>query len=42
MHTLGKLEHVLQAVNDLQAASACELPNISRVEEAFRICIILA
>ena len=35
VHTLSKLEHVLEAVNDLQAASAGELTHITSMEEAF-------
>ena len=38
IHTLRKLEHVLEAVNDLQAASTGELSHIPRVEESLIIC----
>lgn len=36
--TLRKFEHVLEPVNDLQAALLGELADIPRVEEAFIVC----
>ena len=36
--TLGKLEHILQAINDLQAPMGGQLANITSVEEAVLIC----
>lgn len=38
MHTLSKLEHVLEAVDDFQAAGFGELAHIPRVEEALGVC----
>ena len=35
--TLGQLEHVFEAVNDLEAAGTGELTHIPSVEEAFRV-----
>ena len=36
---LCQLEHVFDAVNDLEAAGWCQLSHISRVEVAIRICM---
>ncbi len=38
MPTLSQLEHVLEAVDDLEAAIGRQLTNISRVEEPILIC----
>ena len=35
--TLSQLEHVFEAVNDLEAASTGELAHVSSVEEALRV-----
>ena len=35
---MGQLEHVLEAVNDLQATILSELTHISRVEETVTVC----